>query len=249
MKRLLLAAVMLTSLSALAASDFQTGWQAYRARDYGKAFAALGASAEAGDPRAAQLLADMYASGRGVDANPGIAFQWRLRAAELGDPGAQYTVGMQYLQGSGVPRDANQAAYWLERAARQDHPNAALELGLLQLEGGGDPARGLAWIRQAGDQGLLEAQQVLAGLYRNGQAGVPKDADAASRWEALAKQNAQTGQQINRSVMQQQDAIAIARTAYYYAPRYAYPWVSPWWGVGWGRYSGWNYGVGVGGWW
>ena len=168
--------------------------------------------------------------------------------AELGDSGAKFTVGVQYLQGSGVPRDANQAAYWLEQAAQQDHPNAALELGLMQLSGA--PATGLAWIRQAADQGLFEAQQVLAGIYRNGQAGVPKDADAASRWEALARQNAQTGREINQAVMQQQDAVAIARDAYRYAPRYAYPWAYPTWGFGWGRYSGWNYGVGVGGvWW
>ncbi len=249
MKRLLLAAALsVFSLTALAATEFQTGLQALRSRDYVKALTALAASAEAGNARAAQLIADMYASGRGVVANPGMALQWRLRAAELGDPGAQFTVGVQYLQGSGVPRDANQAAYWLEQAAQQDHPNAALELGLMQLSGA--PATGLAWIRQAADQGLFEAQQVLAGIYRNGQAGVPKDADAASRWEALARQNAQTGREINQAVMQQQDAVAIARDAYRYAPRYAYPWAYPTWGFGWGRYSGWNYGVGVGGvWW
>jgi TPR repeat protein len=244
MKRLLLAAALSVSLTALAATELQTGLQALRSRDYVKALTALTASAEAGDARAAQLIADMYASGRGVVANPGIALQWRLRAAELGDPGAQFTVGMQYLQGSGVPRDANQAAYWLEQAARQDHPNAALELGLMQLSG--DPAAGLAWIRQAAEQGLFDAQQVLANLYRNGQPGVPKDAAAASQWETVAKQNAELGQQINQTVTQQQNAVAIARDAYRNAPRYAYPWVYPTWGFGWGRYSGWNYGVGVG---
>ncbi len=253
MKRLLLAVVLCLSLSALAESQFQTGWQAYRNRDYGAALGALTASAEAGDARAAQLLADMYASGRGVIVNPGIALQWRLRAAELGDPGAQFAVGMRYLGGSGVPRDASQAAYWLERSARQNHPNAMLELGLLQLEGEGmgkDPTRGLAWIREAADQGLFDAQQVLANIYRQGQAGVPKDATAAASWEAVAKRNAEIGQQINQSVMQQQNAIAIARSTYSYAPGYAYPWISPTWGLGWGRYSGWNYGVGVGGvWW
>lgn len=250
MRSLLLAAAFCLSLPALAASEFQTGLQAYRNRDYSAALTAFTGSAEAGDARAAQMLADMYASGRGVIVNPGVGLQWRLRAAELGDPGAQFTVGMRYLQGSGVPRDPNQAAYWLEQAARQDHPNAALELGLLQLAGQGDPARGVAWIRQAADQGLVEAQQVLAGVFRNGRAGVPKDANAASRWEAVAKQNAELGEQINRSVIQQQNAIAIARDAYYYAPRYAYPWIYPTWGFGWGRYSGWNYGVGVGGvWW
>jgi TPR repeat protein len=262
MKRLLLAAALSVSLTALAATEFQTGLQALRSRDYVKALTALTASAEAGDARAAQLIADMYASGRGVAANPGIALQWRLRAAELGDPGAQYIVGMQYLQGSGVPRDSNPAAYWLDRAARQNHPNAALELGLLQLAGHGDPASGLAWIQQAARQGLFDAQQVLAGIYRSGQSGVPKDVAAAARWEAAAKQNAEVGQQINQAVMQQQNAIAIARSTYYYGPGYAYPWVYPTWGVGWGRYGGstpysgrsryggWNYGVGVGGvWW
>ena len=262
MKGLLLGVVFCFSLPTFAASEFQTGLQAYRTQDYGKALAAFFASAEAGDPRAAQLLADIYATGRGVVANPGLALQWRLRAADLGDPGAQYIVGMQYLQGSGVPRDPNQAAYWLERSARQNHPNAALELGLLQLEGRGDPASGIAWIRQAADQGLFDAQQVLADVYRQGQAGVPRNAEAASGWAETAKRNAETGQQINRSIVEQQNAIAVARNAYYYAPRYAYPWVYPTWGVGWGRYSGstrhsgwsryggWNYGVGVGGvWW
>jgi TPR repeat protein len=248
--RVLLTVVLWLALPALAASEFQTALQAYRSRDYGTALTALTASAKAGNARAAQVLADMYASGLGVVVDPGVAFQWRLRAAELGDAGAQFTVGMEYLEGGGVPRDPSQAAYWLERSARQNHPNAALELGLLQLEGQGDPASGLAWIRQAAAQGLFEAQQALAGIYRQGQAGVPRDVDVAARWEAAAKQNAETGQQINRAVMQEQNAIAIARNTYYYAPGYASPWIYPTWGVGWGRYSGWNYGVGVGGvWW
>jgi TPR repeat protein len=250
LKRLPLAAALLVFLSAVAASEFQTGVQALRSRDYGKALAAFNASAAAGNPRAAQQLADMYASGRGGVADPAMALQWRLRAAELGDPGAQFTVGMLYLQGSGVPRDPEQAAYWLERAARQDHPNAALELGLLLLERDGDPASGLAWIRQAAEQGLFDAQQTLAGIYRRGQSGVAKNAEAASQWETVARQNAEVGQQINQSVMQQQNAIAIARNTYYYGPAYAYPWVYPTFGIGWGRYSGWNYGLGVGGvWW
>ncbi len=250
MKRLLIAAALSIALPTGAASDFQTGLQAYRDHDYATALATLGASAQAGDARAAQLLADMYASGRGIAADPVLALQWRVQAASLGDAGAQYTVGMQYLQGNGVSRDPNQAAYWLDRAARQDHPNAALELGLLQIEGQGDPASGLAWIQRAADQGLFKAQQVLAGIYRNGSAGLPKDAQAASHWEAFAKQNAEAGQQTNQAVMQQQDAIAVARSSYYYRPAYAYPWVYPTWGFGWGRYSGWNYGVGMGGrWW
>lgn len=249
MERLLIAVVLSLALPAGAASQFQAGLHAYRSHDYTAALAALGAAAQAGDARAAQLLADMYASGRGVATDPALALQWRLRAAALGDPGAQYTVGMRYLQGSGVARDIRQAAYWLDRAARQDHPNAALELGLLQIESQGDPDSGIAWIQQAADQGLFEAQQALASIYRSGTAGVPRDAQAASRWEAVAKQNADTGQQMNQAVMQQQDAIAIARSTYYYRPADAYPWVYPAWGFGWGRYSGWNYGVGVGGWW
>jgi len=248
-KRLLLAVALSLALPVGAASEFQTGLAAYRSRDYATALAALGAAAQAGDARAAQLLADMYAGGRGVATDSAVALQWRVRAAALGDAGAQYTVGLQYLQGNGAPRDIDQAAYWLDRAARQDHPNAALELGLLQIETRGDPASGLAWIQRAADQGLVEAQQTLAGLYRSGTAGVPQDAQAASRWDAVAKQNAETGQQINQAVMRQQDAIAIVRSTYYYRPAYAYPWVYPTWGFGWGRYSGWNYGIGVGGWW
>jgi hypothetical protein len=249
MKRLPIAALLCLSLPAFAASDFQAGLQAYRNKDYGTAVAALSASAEAGDARAAQLLADMYASGRGVGVDPGVAFRWRQRAAEVGDPGAQFVIALQYLNGSGVPRNPGAAAFWLEKSAMQDHPNAALELGLMLLEGNGvtrNPPQGLTWIRRAADQGLFDAQQVLANVYQRGEAGVAKDADAASRWEGVAKQNAQVGRQINQSVMQQQDAIAVARNTYYYSPAYSYPWTYPTWGAGWGRYSGWNYGVGLG---
>jgi len=252
MKRLLFAAVLGLSLPALAAtSDFQTGLQAYLNRDYATARTALTASAEAGDPRSAQLLADMYATGRGVVANPGAAFQWRQRAALLGDAGAQFVVGMQYLNGGGVPKDSREAAVWLEKAARQRHPNAQLELGLMYLDGYGvvkDSTQGVAWIRRAADQGLFDAQQVLANVYDNGQAGIAPNPAAASHWAAIATQNQQTGQQINQSVVQQQNAIAIARSTYYYPS--AYPWVYPTWGAGWSRYGRWNYGVGIGGvWW
>jgi len=253
MTRLLIAALFGLALPAVAAaSDFQTGWEAYVNRQYGAALAALTASAEAGDPRAAQLLADMYAKGYGVAPNQGAAFQWRQRAALLGDAGAQWIVAMAYLNGTGVPKDAREAALWMEQAARQNHPNAQLELGLLYLDGYGvakNAAEGMAWIRRAADQGLFDAQQVLANVYETGQGGVPKDAAASSRWATLAKQNQQAGEQINQSIMQQQNAIAVARSAYYAAPAYGYPWVYPSWGVGWGRYSGWNYGAGIGGVW
>jgi TPR repeat protein len=195
----------------------------------------------------------MYGSGRGVAADPAAAWQWRLRAAQLGDAGAQFVVGMRYLNGPGVVRDPNEAAFWLEQAARQNHPHAAFELGLLLLAGDGvtpNPERGLDWLRAAADLGLLDAQEALAEIYGQGRAGVRKDAAASARWEAAARQNAQAGQQMNESIMQQQNAIAIARNTYYYRPAYTYPWGYPAWGVGWGRYGGWNYGVGVGGvWW
>ena len=250
MKRLLVAAWLGLSVPAFGASDFQTGLHALRSGNYATALSSLTASAESGDPRAAQLLADMYANGRGVAPNPGLAFEWRQRAAALGDPGAQYVVGTQYLKGAGVPRDPRSAVLWLDRAAHQNHPNAQLELGFLYLDGDGvakDPTQGLLWIRRAAEQGLLDAQQVLSHLYEKGATGMPRDAAAASQWAAAAKQNEEAGRQINQSIMQQQDAIAIARSFYYARP--VGPWVAPVWGFGWSRYGGWNYGVSVGGWW
>ncbi len=252
MKHLMFVAALLVACpSAFAASDFLTGLQAYRSGSYAAALTALTASAERGDPRAAQLLADMYAGGRGVAPNPGIAFQWRQRAALLGDPGAQFAVGMQYLNGDGVPRAPQEAALWLEKAALRNHPNAQFELGLLYLDGDGvaqDSARGVAWIREAADQGLFDAQQALAEVYRKGAQGLPQNAAAAAHWASLAQQNQQAGQQINQLIVQQQNAIAIARSTV--SAPVPYPWVYPAWGFGWNRYGGWNYGVGVGGiWW
>ena len=42
--------------------------------------------------------------------------------------------------------------------------------------------------------------------------GLPQNAAAAAQWASLAQQNQQAGQQINQLIVQQQNAIAIARS-------------------------------------
>lgn len=69
------------------------------------------------DPAAALALADMYEQGRGVDADPQLALEWRTRAAELGDISAQFDLGLRYEHGWGAPRDPEASRHWLQQAA------------------------------------------------------------------------------------------------------------------------------------
>ena len=146
-----------------ASADVEAGLEAARRGDFPAALAKFRPLAEAGDPRAQALLANMYRRGFGVPVDDGQAFLWYRRAAEQGDAVAQYNLAICYRDGVGTERDEGAAMDWYERAARQDFGPAQINLGLRYFTGDGvaeNRVRGFAWLERAANAGnQLAARQ------------------------------------------------------------------------------------------
>ena len=84
-------------------------------------------NAERGDARAQTALGFMFATGRGVPQNFGLAAYWYTCAAEQGNPDAQYELGMSYNLGRGVPVNWVMAYKWLDLSASRTRPGEERE--------------------------------------------------------------------------------------------------------------------------
>lgn len=60
------------------------GMDAYRAKDYERALVLFKRAARFGDKPSQGMIAEMYAAGRGVEADPALAYAWMDLAAERG---------------------------------------------------------------------------------------------------------------------------------------------------------------------
>jgi TPR repeat protein len=174
------------------------------------------AAAESGSADAKYHLGWMYAHGIGQDQDPaqaahwlGLAaaqnhvqaqcalgalyeqardpqaLQWYEKAAAQGDGSAQCALGRLYCEGSlGAPRPLDGLA-WNLRAAQQGQAQAMLQLGM-RLPVDAAPAA-LAYLDAAAQQGLAQAQHLLAQHYERGQ-GVEKNLSKAFYWHEKAAQ-------------------------------------------------------------
>ena len=158
---LLLAAAMVLGLgpAALASEDpaglYEQGRDAFHAGDMESALELFTAAAEAGEVKATGMLAYMYLTGEGTEADPELAFKWASQGAEQGYAYAQGILGNMYITGEGVEQDPELARQWFEKAAAQDDITSVLSLGQMYELGEGveqDGAkaaelyqRGLTW--------------------------------------------------------------------------------------------------------
>ena len=185
--RIILAAALLTTTSALAA-DFEKGEKAYERGKYKAALRQFRALAEEGHAGAQFYLGLMYNNGEGVSEDDREAAFWYRKAAEQGDAFAQNNLGVMYEKGEGVPKDAVQAVFWYRKAAEQGDAFAQNNLGVMYLNGWGVPRdynQAVSWFRKAADQGFVLAQYNLGVTYENGY-GVPEDNIQAYAWFNLA---------------------------------------------------------------
>lgn len=102
--------------------EAQQGYDAYRNKDYVRAFNLLRPRAEAGDAQAQFTIGTMYRYGYGRAADPKEAIRWFRMAAERNHSQSEYNLGSLYGTDTMVPRDYDAAVYWLNRA--QAHGNA-----------------------------------------------------------------------------------------------------------------------------
>lgn len=150
----------------------------FMAGDHAGGLALLLPLAEAGHPRAINLVAAAHQYGMGVAADAEQAIAWFTRAAAQGYPPAQYNLGYLHAYGmDGLTPDLALARTYFAQAAAQDYGPALSAFGVMLFEGTGgaqDPVNGLRMITRAAELGDPFGHQWMGYLQREGE-GVPRD--------------------------------------------------------------------------
>jgi hypothetical protein len=166
--------------------DMRAGMEAFRNKEYQKAFRELKAAAEAGQAEAQFDLGVLYAQGRGVQRDLTEATRWYRKAAEQGNAEAEFALGQMYSLGWGVPRDEADALRWLEMANDPDSTGPPTDWALVEGYGvAKDDKEAAHWYQLAAEKGHAEAQYNLGRLYATAK-GVPRDEEQALRWVRAA---------------------------------------------------------------
>ena len=122
---------------ALAAGNFQKGFEAHLRGDYAAAIREWGPLAAQGDSAAQFNIGNMFDFGKGVKEDNVQAVYWYNKAAEQDNANAQYALGWMHENGEGVSVDLVKAYTWYKKAADQDHAAAQTNLGWMHENGKG----------------------------------------------------------------------------------------------------------------
>ena len=122
--------------------------------------------AENGDAEAQVLLGTAYITGEGIAQDHEKGFFWIEKSALQGNSSAISIMGQCYHNGIGVEENLDKAIEWFEKAAVGGNPDVQYDLGNIYLEefpGNEDKrARGLYWLKTAGDNGHQKAASYYA---------------------------------------------------------------------------------------
>ena len=88
---------------------YKSALAALQSRDFVTAYRMILPLANQGHAHSQYTVGYLYAFGRGVEQNYGVAIKWYRMAAEQGLPEAQIALGIMYESGAGVPRDLNES--------------------------------------------------------------------------------------------------------------------------------------------
>jgi TPR repeat protein len=174
--------VALSLCGQAAAGPFEDAMTAFTHADYPRTLELVRPLADQGDPRAQNLLGEMYDFGSGVSKDPDKAVELYTMAARQGFAESQFYLGQK-------SKEPAEAAEWYLKAAQQGFPNAEDLLAALYASGGKgfprDDAQAAYWWHQAADHGNEDAAGRLGAIYAAGR-GVPKDLVQALMWLDLA---------------------------------------------------------------
>jgi uncharacterized protein len=131
------------------------------------------------NPLAMFLLAQLYASGKGVPADAGRAVDLMKQAAAAGLPAAEIALGSWYENGYQVPKDWKEAERLLRKPADAGSPEAEARLGEILMAT--DPSAGADFLRKAAGRGFAAAEYRLASCYAKG-TGVERNAEEEMKW-------------------------------------------------------------------
>lgn len=141
-------------------------------RDYGKAFSWFSKAVEKGEPRAMELLGEMYARGAGVERDYKKALEWLMLASRQQYYSAYNGLGYLYVKGYGVEAaNYTKAKEYFEKAADNLEPGGHYNLGVLYLRGIGvkrDVAVARNHFMQAANAGQPKALYQVAKMFQKG---------------------------------------------------------------------------------
>lgn len=146
--------------------------------------------AEAGDPAAQTLIAEIYARGLGVRKDPEEAAKWYALAAEKGVPEAQLQYALLLLDGQLVEKDHEKAFALMRSAAQEGEAEAQFNLAQMLVETGRpeEEKEAVMWYERAAKAGLADAQYAFAQILATGFSGRERDEGAARMYLELASQ-------------------------------------------------------------
>ncbi|XP_038984912.1 ERAD-associated E3 ubiquitin-protein ligase component HRD3-like isoform X2 [Phoenix dactylifera] len=140
--------------------------------DYAKAVYWFSKAVEKRDPRAMELLGEIYARGAGVERNYTKAFEWLTLASRQQYYSAYNGLGYLYVKGYGVEKkNFTKAREYFEKAAENKEPGGHYNLGVLYLKGMGvkkDVTLACKLFLTAANAGQPKALYQVAKLFQKG---------------------------------------------------------------------------------
>jgi len=117
---------------------YKAALDAYRRKDFHKAFSAWSEEAKNNSDQAMVNLGLMYLKGEGVDKDYEKAKDWFESASKLGNSSANYNLALMYQNRIGVIEDMKKAIEYFRLAVSKNHQGANFRLGLLFLKNRND---------------------------------------------------------------------------------------------------------------
>lgn len=147
-----------------------------------------------GCPDGYLFLAEAYQNGWGVKTS--LSTAWRLvkEGAMRGSMAAMTAWGTnlyfenRYEKSPQAHARRSEAKAWLEKAMRQGDGRAGYELAMIYRVYEQDPKNAIRALREGARLGNVDCLSMLAGIYRRGEDGQPKDEAYAQAAEALRRE-------------------------------------------------------------
>jgi len=145
-------------------------------------------AAERGDPKAMDVLGDMYAEGRGVQENFAEAAKWYRRSADAGYPEAFAGMGiLSLVKAMGLAGDDESAVRFAHDESKKDelwrflhYPQEYPVRNQVELK------EALRWLRKGAEEGHDAPAQLILALLTSTGVGMEKDPVQAVKWMRLA---------------------------------------------------------------
>lgn len=149
---------------------------------------------EMGCPDGFLFLAQAYENGWGVKASTGTAWRLVKEGAERGSPAAMTAWGTnlyfenRYERGEEALAKRLEAKALLEKALKGGYGAAGRELAVIFRTYEQDPGNAIRVLREGARLGDVDCLFELAGIYRRGEDGQPRDPAYADKIDALRRQ-------------------------------------------------------------